>query len=96
MAEVDRDSMRMCRRPRTSARRLDRRSWGRKDAVLELIRRAFCEHVVVLPEAAGILFGGPLTARTTMTIRFGWSPPLRLDGRTIGSSSRGRSIRTGS
>jgi len=29
-----------------------------KTAVLELIRQAFCEHVTVLPEAAGILFGG--------------------------------------
>ena len=29
-----------------------------KTAVLELIRRAFCEHVIVLPESAGILFGG--------------------------------------
>ena len=29
-----------------------------KTAVLELIRRSFCEHIVVLPEAAGILFGG--------------------------------------
>lgn len=29
-----------------------------KTAVLELIRQAFCEHVAVLPEAAGILFGG--------------------------------------
>jgi predicted ATPase len=29
-----------------------------KTAVLELIRQAFCEHVVVLPEAAGVLFGG--------------------------------------
>ncbi|HEX7669800.1 MAG TPA: ATP-binding protein [Polyangiaceae bacterium] len=29
-----------------------------KTAVLELVRRQFCEHVVVLPEAAGILFGG--------------------------------------
>jgi predicted ATPase len=29
-----------------------------KTAVLELIRQAFCEHVVVLPEAAGIVFGG--------------------------------------
>jgi predicted ATPase len=29
-----------------------------KTAVLELVRRAFCEHVVVLPEAAGIVFGG--------------------------------------
>ncbi len=29
-----------------------------KTAVLELIRQAFCKHVTVLPEAAGILFGG--------------------------------------
>jgi predicted ATPase len=29
-----------------------------KTAVLELIRRSLCEHVVVLPEAAGIVFGG--------------------------------------
>jgi predicted ATPase len=29
-----------------------------KTAVLELIRQSFCEHVKVLPEAAGIIFGG--------------------------------------
>lgn len=29
-----------------------------KTAVLELIRQAFCQHVKVLPEAAGIVFGG--------------------------------------
>lgn len=29
-----------------------------KTAVLELIRQSFCAHVLVLPEAAGILFGG--------------------------------------
>jgi predicted ATPase len=29
-----------------------------KTAVLEVVRRQFCEHVVVLPEAASILFGG--------------------------------------
>ena len=29
-----------------------------KTAVLELIRRCFCEHVRVLPESAGIVFGG--------------------------------------
>jgi predicted ATPase len=28
-----------------------------KTAVLELIRQSFCRHVVVLPEAAGIVFG---------------------------------------
>ena len=29
-----------------------------KTAVLELVRRQFCAHVQVLPEAAGIVFGG--------------------------------------
>jgi predicted ATPase len=29
-----------------------------KTAVLELVRQSFCEHVKVLPEAAGIIFGG--------------------------------------
>ncbi|MBZ5521440.1 MAG: ATP-binding protein [Acidobacteriia bacterium] len=29
-----------------------------KTAVLELIRQSFCEHVRMLPEAAGIVFGG--------------------------------------
>ncbi len=31
---------------------------GGKTGVLEMVRRSFCEHVVVLPEAASILFGG--------------------------------------
>lgn len=29
-----------------------------KTAVLEIVRRHFCEHVAVLPESAGIVFGG--------------------------------------
>lgn len=29
-----------------------------KTAVLELVRQSMCEHVAVLPEAAGIVFGG--------------------------------------
>jgi hypothetical protein len=29
-----------------------------KTAVLELIRKSFCVHVKVLPESAGIVFGG--------------------------------------
>lgn len=31
---------------------------GGKTAVLEVVRRHFCEHIIVLPEAASILFGG--------------------------------------
>lgn len=34
-----------------------------KTAVLELIRKSFCEHVVVLPEAASLLFGGGFPRR---------------------------------
>jgi predicted ATPase len=29
-----------------------------KTAVLEVVRRAFCEHIAVLPESATVLFGG--------------------------------------
>lgn len=31
---------------------------GGKTAILEMARRYFCHHVVLLPEAAGIVFGG--------------------------------------
>lgn len=34
-----------------------------KTAVLEVVRRSFCEHVGVLPEAAGIVFGGGFPRR---------------------------------
>jgi predicted ATPase len=40
-----------------------------KTAVLELIRRYFCSHVTVLPEAAGILFGGGFPRGTTSELR---------------------------
>jgi predicted ATPase len=36
---------------------------GGKTAVLELVRRTFCEHVGVLPEAASIVFGGGFPRR---------------------------------
>jgi len=36
-----------------------------KTAVLELMRRALCDHVRVLPESAGILFGGGFPRLTT-------------------------------
>lgn len=35
-----------------------------KTAVLELIRKSFCQHVVVLPEAASLLFRGGFPRRT--------------------------------
>lgn len=34
-----------------------------KTSVLELIKKSFCEHVQVLPEAAGIVFGGGFPRR---------------------------------
>lgn len=34
-----------------------------KTAVLEVVRRRFCEHVAVLPESASILFGGGFPRR---------------------------------
>lgn len=41
-----------------------------KTATLELIRRAsFCEHVHILPEAAGIVFGGGFPRRSDMAGR---------------------------
>lgn len=36
-----------------------------KTAVLELARRSLCEHVVVQPEAAGVVFGGGFPRRPT-------------------------------
>ena len=34
-----------------------------KTAVLELLRHSLCEHVVILPEAAGVIFGGGFPRR---------------------------------
>ncbi len=40
-----------------------------KTAVLEVIRRHFCQHVAVLPEAASILFGGGFPRRDELAAR---------------------------
>ncbi len=40
-----------------------------KSAVLELIRLFFCRHVVTLPEAAGIVFGGRFPRDETPPVR---------------------------
>jgi predicted ATPase len=40
-----------------------------KTAVLELIHHHFCEHVAVLPEAAGIVFGGGFPRRPSIVGR---------------------------
>lgn len=36
-----------------------------KTVLLEAVRRTFCHHVVILPEAAGIVFGGGFPRRAT-------------------------------
>jgi predicted ATPase len=36
-----------------------------KTALLELVRRHFCEHVAILPETASIIYGGGFPRRTT-------------------------------
>ena len=40
-----------------------------KTAVLELVRRSFCQHVEVLPEAASIVFGGGFPRRSSAPAR---------------------------
>jgi predicted ATPase len=40
-----------------------------KTAVLELIRQSFCVHVKVLPESAGIIFGGGFPRRNGIDLR---------------------------
>jgi predicted ATPase len=40
-----------------------------KTALLELIRQSFCDHVHVLPEAAGILFGGGFPRTSSPAVR---------------------------
>lgn len=42
-----------------------------KTAVLELVRRQFCEHVVVVPESASIVFGGGFPRGRTLPARHG-------------------------
>ena len=54
----------MPRAAHATTRCLDGRARCRETAVLELIGASLCEHVKVLPEAAGVIFGGgfPRTA----------------------------------
>lgn len=40
-----------------------------KTAVLELVRRTLCEHVHVLPESAGIVFGGGFPRGTDVEVK---------------------------
>jgi len=40
-----------------------------KTAVLEVLRRAMCRHVVVLPESAGLVFGGGFPRGPSLALR---------------------------
>ena len=40
-----------------------------KTALLEVVRRYLCEHIAVLPEAAGIVFGGGFWRRESLAAR---------------------------
>ena len=40
-----------------------------KTALIELVRRHFCEHVAVLPEAASIIFGGGFPRHEALPVR---------------------------
>lgn len=40
-----------------------------KTAILEIAKRNFCEHVAILPEAAGIIFGGGFWRHDTVVAR---------------------------
>ena len=40
-----------------------------KTGVLELVRQSLCDHVVILPEAAGILFGGGFPRSDELGVR---------------------------
>jgi predicted ATPase len=40
-----------------------------KTAVIELVRHSFCTHVKVLPESAGIVFGGGFPRGTSIALR---------------------------
>ena len=40
-----------------------------KTAILELVRRSLCEHMAIVPEAAGIVFGGGFPRAENVTLR---------------------------
>jgi predicted ATPase len=42
-----------------------------KTAVLEIVKRHFCEHIQILPESASIVFGGGFPRGTTLPLRCG-------------------------
>lgn len=60
------DSVRVQRATRPASRRT---AGAGKSAVLELIRESFCVHVKVLPEAAGIVFGGRFPRGASLGLR---------------------------
>lgn len=60
-----------CQKPRHACRRIvvTGGPGAGKTAILEMIRRMFCSHVTILPEAAGIIFGGGFWRKPTVSAR---------------------------
>lgn len=55
-----------------------------KTAVLEMMRKTLCEHVVVVPESAGIVFGGGFPRGDGSTS----APPASARSSSCSASSR--------
>jgi predicted ATPase len=58
-----------------------------KTAVLEIVKRNFCEHVHVLPEAASIVFGGGFPRETTLVGRAAAQRAIRYVQRELERSA---------
>jgi predicted ATPase len=60
-----------------------------KTAVLEMIRQSFCEHVKVLPESAGIVFGGGFPRESNAAMRRAAQPAIFFVQRELEIASAG-------
>jgi predicted ATPase len=63
-----------------------------KTALLETIQRAMCRHVLVLPESAGIVFGGGFPRGTTMGLRRAAQRAIFCVQRELETTARERDV----
>ncbi len=61
-----------------------------KTAILELVRQSFCAHVQVLPEAAGILFGGGFPRGPSPVLRRAAQRAIYFTQRELETTSAGK------
>lgn len=61
-----------------------------KTAILELVRQSFCAHVQVLPEAAGILFGGGFPRGPGLALRRAAQRAIYFTQRELEATSAGK------